>query len=287
MGYEEKVIDEGVLDKRLMVVESEFGSVLKVLAREGNTLSPVMRQAWETGNLRSLTKNSPAKATGAHISTIGHTTKEELLKHLNETEVANGFANRFLFVCVKRSKILPEGGNIMSVDFAPLVRRLKGAVEYARADREIPFDAAARMLWHQVYEKLSEGEPGMFGSITARAEAQTRRLAMLYAVMAESTVVTIEHLSAALELWRYCEKSARYIFGRSIGDKVADTILAKLRETPEGLTRTAMRDLFDRNVLGARIDRALNSLMQLNLARFEKQDSGAGRPAERWYAVVG
>ena len=43
----------------------------------------------------------------------------------------------------------------------------------------------------------------------------------------------------------------------------------------------------DRNVLAAGVDRALNSLVQLNLVRFEKQDSGVGRPTERWFAVVG
>ena len=68
IGQERVVVDEGVVDKRLMVVEGELALVLRVLAREGNTLSAIIRNAWDSGNLRSLTKNSPAKATGAHIS---------------------------------------------------------------------------------------------------------------------------------------------------------------------------------------------------------------------------
>ena len=80
-----ETIEAGVDDKRLFVQESEFPSVLKVMAREGNTLSPVIRLAWDTGNLRTLTKNSPAKATDAHISILGHTTQQELLRHLNDT----------------------------------------------------------------------------------------------------------------------------------------------------------------------------------------------------------
>ena len=75
--YKTVVIDDGVLDKRLFVIESEFANVLKVMAREGNTLSPVLRRAWDTGDLRTLTKNSPARATGAHISIIGHITRQE------------------------------------------------------------------------------------------------------------------------------------------------------------------------------------------------------------------
>jgi hypothetical protein len=51
-GYQRVVVDEGQPDKRLMVLESEMASVLRVLSREGNTLSSQVRQAWDSGNLR-------------------------------------------------------------------------------------------------------------------------------------------------------------------------------------------------------------------------------------------
>ncbi|MBY0228996.1 MAG: hypothetical protein K2W96_06940, partial [Gemmataceae bacterium] len=57
--------DEGVADKRLMIVESEFAAVLKVMQREGNTLSPLIRQCWDTGKLATLAKNAPTTATDA------------------------------------------------------------------------------------------------------------------------------------------------------------------------------------------------------------------------------
>jgi len=50
---------------------------LKQTERQGNTLSAVLRQAWESGNLRTLTKNSPTRATDAHVSIIGHITADE------------------------------------------------------------------------------------------------------------------------------------------------------------------------------------------------------------------
>lgn len=88
--------DEGVTDKRLLAIEPEFSSMLKVMNREGNSLSGVLRTAWDDGNLSTLTKNSPLRATGAHFGLIGHTTKEELLRYLDSTERGNGFANRIL-----------------------------------------------------------------------------------------------------------------------------------------------------------------------------------------------
>ena len=95
------------------------------MARDGNTLSVSIRQAWDTGDLRTMTKNSPARATDAHVSIVGHITRDELLRKLNSTEMANGFANRILWACTTRSKELPEGGNLTDADIDPLAARLK------------------------------------------------------------------------------------------------------------------------------------------------------------------
>jgi hypothetical protein len=189
---EEVVLDPGEPDKRLMVVEGELAGVLKVMAREGNTLSPVVRQAWDGDRLRTMTKNSPTKSTGAHVSVIGHVTKAELLRHLGETEAANGFANRFLWLMVRRSKELPFGGEWETP--ASLVRRLDSAVRFARSPRVVRWGPSARGQWTEIYGPLSEGKPGLFGAVTGRAEAQALRLAALYAVMDESEAIEREHL---------------------------------------------------------------------------------------------
>ena len=121
IDYEAVVEDPGVADKRLLVVEQEFASTLRVLSRDGNTLSALIRQAWDGLPMRALTKNSRAEATGAHVSIIGHITRDELRRYLDATERANGFGNRFLWVCVRRSKELPDGGG--PVDMGKLVHR--------------------------------------------------------------------------------------------------------------------------------------------------------------------
>ena len=104
------LVDEGISDKRLLIIEGEFSQTLKVLRREGNTLSPVLRNSWDSGKLQLLTKNSPVKATGTHVSIVAHISRKELLRGLSEIETGNGFANRFLWFCVRRSKVLPFGG---------------------------------------------------------------------------------------------------------------------------------------------------------------------------------
>ena len=97
---ETQVVDDGIVDKRLCLVATELGEILTVMSREGNTLSAVLRNAWDDGNLSTVTKNSPARATDALISIIGHVTRDEVRKLLSATESANGFGNRFLWLLV-------------------------------------------------------------------------------------------------------------------------------------------------------------------------------------------
>lgn len=283
--YQDVTEDPGVTDKRLLVVEQEFASTLRVMGRDGNTLSPTIRQAWETGDLRILTKNSPASATGSHISILGHITRDEVLRYLDTTEAGNGFANRFLWVCVSRSKLLPEGGQIQEVDFAPFTRRLRAAVEFARGVGEMKRDDEARGLWHQVYPDLSQDTPGMLGAVIARAEPQAMRLACIYALLDQSAIIRREHLDAALAVWDYCEASARFIFGDALGDPMADEILRLLRQAENGLTRTEISNHFGRNRSASQISRALTLLQESGLAECRPDAPVGGRPAERWYAL--
>jgi len=70
------LVDPGVADKRLLVQQSEFFGALQAMKRQGNNLSPTMRDAFDKGHLNSMVKNSPAKATDAHITIVGNITKE-------------------------------------------------------------------------------------------------------------------------------------------------------------------------------------------------------------------
>ena len=127
-------VDAGATDKRVMLVTEEFAGALRVMERAGNTLRPVLRDAWGTAKLQTLTKNSPIKATDSHISIIGHVTDDELRAVLTKVEMANGFANRFLFARVKRSKFLPHGGHL---DFATLQELGEQVAERLRQARTL------------------------------------------------------------------------------------------------------------------------------------------------------
>ena len=286
--YEQVTTDAGIDDKRLFLIEGEFARTLKCMERDGNTLSAVLRSAWDGGKLQSLTKSSAAQSTGAHVSIVGHITKDELKRLLNQTESANGFANRFLWVAVKRSKCLPEGGAIETVDFSGVEARLKSAIEFARGAGEVRRSEAARALWHSVYPELSEGKQGMLGAVTGRAEAQVMRLSAIYALLDNSFLIQSEHHHAAMAVWGYCERSAQWIFGTSTGDKNSDRILSALQESGiDGLTKTEISEqVFKKNLQANLLSDALRILHDAGLARFETERTG-GAPSERWFLSSG
>ena len=277
--------DPGESDKRLCVLESEFAQTLKVMNRPGNTLSPVLRNAWDGHDvLETLTKTRPARATGAHISVFGHITQDELLRHLTTTEAGSGFANRFLWNCARRSKNLPRGSPVPADALERVTTAVAAAVAYASEVDELDFDDEANELWYEEYPQLGTGRFGLFGAVTARAEPQVLRLSCIYALMDRSNVVRAQHLRAGLAVWKYCKDSARYIFGDLIGDPDADEIRRALRLRPEGLTRTEIRNLFQRNRRAEDISRALSVLERHGLARRQDERTG-GRPTERWIST--
>ena len=231
----EEIIDPGVRDKRLMVTEAEFAGTLTVMGRSGNNLSPVIRNAWDGLLLQTMTKNSPLKATGAHISIVGHITKDELRAKLTRTDMANGFANRFLFCLVKRSKLLPHGGCFDDMTMAKLAARFAEAVAFARKAGRVHMTDAAAKVWAEAYAELSADRPGLLGAVTARAEAQVIRLSLIFALLDSKDQIDTVHLQAAMAVWAYCDQSAHLIFGDSLGDPVADDILIALRRNVGGM----------------------------------------------------
>jgi hypothetical protein len=266
-----------------LVLEPELASVLKAVSREANTLSPVLRNAWDGKTLQVITKHDPARASSAHVSIIGHITADELLRHISATEAANGFLNRFLLIAVRRARLLPEGGHLDPAILAPLVARLAEAVASNHTAHRHRLDDQARAIWWDIYPTLSAGRPGLLGAVCGRAEAHVVRLALLYAAVDHHHTIGADHLRAALALWDYAARSAAFVFGDSLGDPVADEINRAITEHPDGLTRSQIRDLFARNRPKAQIDRALHLLVGAGAVNCHHLDT-PGRPTELWTA---
>jgi len=174
--------DPGAGDRRLLIVEPEFASVLKTASRDISTLSPTLRSAWDARPLQILTRNAPARASAAHISLIGHITSLELQHHVNPVELANGLLNRFLLIACRRTRLLPDGGDPDPLQGTGHDRALALAIAAARDTAQVRFTDPARELWHHAYQRLAQPQPGIAGQLAARAEAHVIRLALIYGV---------------------------------------------------------------------------------------------------------
>jgi hypothetical protein len=238
----EGMIDAGEV-RRYLAVLPEFASLLSVMQRQGNTMSSVLREAWDGSRLRVLTRKEPLDADNVNLSVIAHITPEELLNNLTATDRANGFANRFLIIRVHRSKFLPEGGG--DVNLSGIVTRLHAAVKESQGVGRVERCSTAKDLWAREYRRLTQGRDGIRGALCGRAEAHVLRLSLIYALLDGSNKIRPEHLEAACAVWDYAESSIERIFGGSSGDVDRDKIITALGERP--LTLTDLHRVFSNN----------------------------------------
>lgn len=308
VDYEEVMTDGGVSDKRLIVLEAEFAQALRVMGRQGNTLSPVIRQAWDKGTLNTLIKNNQNRATDAHISIIGHITLYELLELMQNNESYNGFANRFLWVLSKRGNLLPDGAVVPETLQNQLTTKIQKAVAFAGLHNlfqesehqettelgRVPLttgimnrDPEARKYWWKLYRELSDEKLGLYGAIVARAEAQVLRLSMIYALLDKSYVIRREHIQAAYAVWDYSDRCAEYIFAGKVRNSNAEEIIIALKAAGGELTQTQIsNDIFNRNVPAVVIKNALEELLEDGRVERVKEDTG-GRPKIIWKLTEG
>jgi hypothetical protein len=242
--------DEGVGDKRLLCIESEFGRVLRNMQRQGNTLGDLIKQAWDGGDLHTLTKDNPLTASNPHICIVGHITQDELSALLTHGNIYGGLGNRFLWCCIRRNGKKPHPKRMPDDTVAELAGRFRRAFEHARGINVVGWaDQCVMRQWAAAYHDLSEGGHGVFGAMTGRAEAQVLRLAMVYALLDEKPQIESIHLEAALALWDYCEKSARYLFGQD--DPIAEAaakVMKHFDSIPDAqMSRTELGTLLGRD----------------------------------------
>ena len=276
------IIDPGVEDKRLFVKEGELARMYAAMSREGSTLSQVIRALYDSGTVGTMTKN-PYLTSGAHVSILGHITVEELRQKMSDTDAASGFANRFIFVCARRQRSLPFGGKADPALLAPHIESLQetaGLIGAGEFDGEIGWDEEARSLWVAAYDGLLSDAPGLAGKILGRGQPQVLRLALAYTMADHSRVICRAHLEAALEVWRYCADSVRFLFGDRTGDATADRILDALKQSD--LSRTEISALFDRHKTKREIDAALGRLEADGLAHAIKDGDRPGAPVTFW-----
>ena len=279
------VTDPGVEDKRLFIIEEEFSNTLRVIRRSGNTLSTVLRCAWDGGKLEPLTKNSRISATNPHIGIVGHITIFELQQLIKTNEIFSGFANRFLWICSRRQGFVPNPRQIVDWEIQSIQRELKKLLKHAQKSSLVKLSKQAKTFWRDKYPNISKDRHGIVGNILNRAEVQVLRLSLIYALLDGCKIIDEAHLAAALTLWDYAEGSTNFIFVNHKMNPVAFKILDSIKDRGK-MTFTELRDLFSRNTNREAIENAVQELVAVGIVEIMEEHSGRpGRPKKTiWLA---
>jgi hypothetical protein len=262
----------------IFLVESELSRVLAVAAREGSTVSSVLRCGWDFQPMEHRVRKNPYVAPPAPVVLVGNITIPELRdpRHgLRAVDTVNGFGNRLLWVYVDRRRVDPHLRPVPDSIINPLVRAIRDRLAAARQGPSIiERSREAEELWGDLYQRLAADDgAGMIDALTARGDAQLLRLSLLYAVEDAAPRVEPIHLQAAWECWRYARWSAQHIFvGQGTGDPDLDRIAAVLGAGEE-LSGRELDQMFAKNRSTADLRR---KAIEAGIA--EEVDARDGRP---------
>lgn len=283
-------VTAGVEDKRLLVIEGEFGGALRVAGREGSSLSAILRTGWDGSQIRPLVTGRSKAVVGAsdpHLCIVGHVTEAELKAVLSDVDVFNGLANRFLWTCVRRGTLNPFPAPMPEHLVKDLAARIAGALMFAEREQCLELSDEAREAWAKSYRTLTQDEPGAFGATIARAEAQTLRLALVFALLDCSGTIGQVHLLRAVAVWQYCRDSAAYLFGALSTDKMVERVAKIITEAgAQGISQADLSKALNRHVKGDRLAAILAELQSAGRVTQTRVDT-PGRPAVIWRARHG
>lgn len=274
---------EPVLDKRLLVIESEFANVLHQSKREGNTLSAALRDCWDGVSMKPATKTSRLWATDPHIALIGAVTPSELLALMASRELTNGFANRFLMIWAERTKMLAFPRATRQEEVDALAERVHAVLTFCKAERwaeknhmRVELSPEARQRYEFLYHsELNDDRAGeRIAALIERRAPILLRLAMLFALCDLSSTVEVHHINAALAWVRYSVESVMFIFASAADEaKAAETsetaqeIIAFLAERDQATRSELSKDCFKGHKTKAVLDAAIDQLLACNPPR--------------------
>ncbi|MFE3579054.1 YfjI family protein [Streptomyces vinaceus] len=207
-------VDYGVDDKRLLVMSTEFATIMQ--KTHGSTLGPVLRDAWDGKTLNNHSTDALV-ATKPHITVMGHVTGQEFSDRQKPSEMAGGTWNRFAPIFVHKPHdiswpVEPEDWDTKLDHFADRLR--EAAFKAGGGDSVVTFSKEAELFYRRhVYPEFkdSDDDSPVMKQFTQRRLAHLVRVAGVYALMNEREEVALGDLKAAKAFVDYMIESARFV----------------------------------------------------------------------------
>lgn len=260
-----------------LLFEEEYATLLASRGRDGSTLDPKMRQAFDGGPLSNRKAGETKTVMPPYwLPALIGITPVELRSRLEPGALQSGSANRWLYLAVTRRDVVPTNS-------APV---------YSKAHREALLEAHKAALRTpplltvepRVTKMLAEYADflpttafGVAKDLTRRLGIIAFRVALVHALVERSVKVTRAHLDRAIALTEYARRGIAWVFGDTIGNPDADLLFRHLqaagRLRQNAITRQIIRDPLRRQV-------AIDELLRLGRAQVVTVQTGGRARSE-------
>ena len=276
--------------------ESEFANLFAQSKRDGNTISPALRDVWDSGqSIKPLTKNNQIWATDPHIALHGAITPIEFKAKLDSNEASNGFLNRFIVIFAERTCLIPFPERTKQINVDILANSIEKMVVWAKGGypdckytRRMELTDSAKAIWNKAYFQIKDrgANSEEINAMLERRAPITLRLAALFAATDMTLSVDEKHLEAALAWAQFHLESIAFIFASDPQQKEKTEKLSEYRTRimaalakGEWVTRTAIRKAFSNRVDTDLLNEALTGLLvDKHIERSElKNTNNAGK----------
>ena len=279
--WEEQPSHPGIDDKRLLINYDEMLVMITKGKREGCSLIPTIRQAWDCRKLQPGSKNTAAKVNHPRVSILAGTTPTDLRKHFPPEWLEDGTANRFLWILIRVMPPQPDGGPTAVEHCPDQIKQLQEVFDrFSGQVTPIQMQCTQAFIdrWREIYVNLKKR--GAY-KISHRTEAHVLRAAETLALCDNHTEMDLPHLNAAVAYCNYSSECARAIFYPQKISEEAQQIIEFLRDRgAAGATRSEIfRRVFQGHVKAKDLINCLKETLQEGYTRCE------GKRPEHWYAL--
>ena len=284
-GIVTELAAEDADNRHVMIVEEEFARLLSSAGRSGNTLSPTIRQMWDGEDLARTVTSGTVVAKDYHVSLIAHVTPSEQRSTMNQADKSNGFINRFMLVATHTTQMVTWDDQ--GQEDHPFRRALASAALADRASKvaergRVHFASDAFPAWVKLRE---DGDIDTSRELLARLDAHMMRIALIYALIDNSEVITREHMIAAYAFTCYVRDTTNLTYPATDGDQLVLRIGQIIEKAgAEGITRTDLGKSCSNHIAADDRDRACAELIDVGLIT-EVREAGAGRTSVRYLAT--
>ncbi len=257
---------EGLSNEHIMIIEEEFARLLGSAGRTGSTLSPMIRQAFDGGDLGHTTVTATDVASGYHSSVIGHITPDELRLCLSASDQSNGLANRFMMIASHATKVVtwddqgdPNHQCVKTITDSSIAEIAARGAGRGR----IPLSDGAFNALSMIHR---QGMVTSSSTLLARLMEHLWRLTLIYAVMDEATEIQLEHVKAALAFVHYVRATTEMVFGDSdVEPKTAKILSLIIGAGTAGLSKTELSTALSNHIGAKERDRHIEDLLAKGL----------------------